>query len=137
MLRRGPTKAIKVVIRSPRLCPDDESESDNLGIGITTSPIVIFWASEFLNSDKLSRAKTTLRIDVTARMLSKSSVGGTLRPGIKLAPALFVTARTAATEEARTGAMAEGIGAVARAVEIMEPTSGPAGATGGIDGTTN
>ena len=52
------------------------------------------------------------------------------RPGIESVLALFGTAGAAATAEATTGATAEGMGAVARAVETMEPT-GSVGRTGG------
>lgn len=71
---------------------------------------------------------------MAAKMLSKSSVGGMSRPGIESALALLGVAGTAATAEATTGATAEGIGAAARAVEMMEPTVGPAGKNEGSSG---
>lgn len=51
--------------------------------------------------------------------------------------ALLGTDGAAATAEATTGATAEGIGAVARTVETMEPTAGPAGCNEGNNGGKN
>lgn len=70
---------------------------------------------------------------MAAKMLSKSRAGGASRPGIESALALLAEAGTAAMAEATTGATAEGIGAVARAVETIEPT-GPAGNNEGNNG---
>lgn len=68
-----------------------------------------------------------------AMMLSKSLAGAS-RPGTEPALALLGIAGAAATAEATAGPTAEGIGAVARAVETMEPIASPASKTEGNNG---
>ena len=77
---------------------------------------------------------TVERMTIAAEMLSRSLAGGAWRPGIVSGVALLGAAGAAATAEATAGATAEGIGALARAVETMDPTEGPAGKIEGNNG---
>ena len=63
---------------------------------------------------------------------SKAVAGETLRPGIEVGLTLLGTGGAAATAEETAVATAEGIGDVARAVEMIEPTGFPAGKPGGV-----
>lgn len=63
---------------------------------------------------------------------SKAVAGGTLRPGIEVGLTLLGIGGAAATAEETALATAEGIGDVARAVEMIELTGFPAGKPGGV-----
>ena len=80
---------------------------------------------------ELSKVTTTSRIALAARTFSKAVAGGTLRPGIEVGLTLLGTGGAAATAEATAVATAEGIGDVARAVEMIEPAGFPGGKPGG------
>ena len=84
-----------------------------------------------VNPVELSKVATTSRIALAAMTFSKAVAGGTLRPGIDVGLTLLGTGGAAATAEATAVATAEGIGDVARAVEIIEPTGFPGGKPGG------
>ena len=85
-----------------------------------------------VNPVELSKVETTSRIALAAMTFSNAVAGGTLRPGIEFGLALLGTGGAAATAEATAVATAEGIGDVARAVEMIEPTGFPAGKPGGV-----
>ncbi len=127
---------IKVVMVYPRLPEASKSpKSPKPEIGRSRSRIFTLGGSA--KPDELSRVKATSRIAMAAMMLLKSLAGGASRPGIESTLALLGTAGAAATTEATAVATAEGIVAVARAVETMAPTAGPAGAIEGINGGKN
>ena len=81
---------------------------------------------------ELSKVATTSRIALAAMTFSKAVAGETLRPGIEVGLTLLGTGGAAATAEETAVATAEGIGDVARAVEMIEPTGFPAGKPGGV-----
>ncbi len=128
-----PIKVVMVYPRLPEACKS--AKSPKLEIGRSRSRIFTLGGSA--NPDELSSVKATSRIAIAAKMLSKSLAGGAWRPGIESTLALLGTAGAAATTEATTVATAEGIVAVARAVETMAPAAGPAGVIEGRNGGKN